>query len=143
MANAQRTELMKASAENIYKVLTDYNSYGDYMDGVSKVEVIERNGNTVLAKYDINMIKKFSYVLKLEEVENKSITWSFVEGDIFAHNNGSWVLNDLGDGTTEVEYSVDVDIKVKMMGSGMIVKKLVNTSLPALMKSVEKRAQDL
>lgn len=143
MASAQRTEIMEASAENIYKVLTDYNSYGDYMDGVSKVEVIERNGNTVLAKYDINMIKKFSYVLKLEEVENKSISWSFVEGDIFSQNSGSWVLKDLGDGTTEVEYNVEVDIKVKMMGSGMIIKKLVNTSLPALMKSVEKRAQDL
>lgn len=143
MASAQRTELMEASAESIYKVLTDYNSYGDYMDGVSKVEVIERNGNTVLAKYDINMIKKFSYVLKLEEVENKSISWSFVEGDIFSMNSGSWVLNDLGNGTTEVEYSVEVDIKVKMMGSGMIVKKLVNTSLPALMKSVEKRAQEI
>ena len=143
MASAQRTEIMEASAENIYKVLSDYSSYGEYMDGVSKVEVIERNGASVLAKYDINMIKKFSYILKLDEVENKSITWSFVEGDIFSENSGSWQLKDLGDGTTEVEYNVEVEIKVKMMGSGMIIKKLVNTSLPALMKSVEKRAQDL
>lgn len=143
MASAQRTEIMEASVENIYKVLCDYDSYSDYMDGVSNVGVIERNGNSVMAKYDINMIKKFSYVLKLDEVENKSVSWSFVEGDIFSHNDGSWILKDLGDGTTEVEYNVDVDIKVKMMGSGMIVKKLVNTSLPALMKSVEKRAQEL
>lgn len=143
MASAQRTEIMQATAENIYKVLTDYDSYGDYMDGVSKVEVVERNGNSVLAKYNINMIKKFSYVLKLEEVENKSISWSFVEGDIFSQNSGSWALKDLGDGTTEVDYNVEVEIKVKMMGSGMIIKKLVNTSLPALMKSVEERAKAL
>lgn len=143
MASAERTEIMQASAENIYKVLSDYNSYGEYMDGVSKVEVIERNGSSVLAKYDINMIKKFSYILKLDEVENKSITWSFVEGDIFSTNSGSWELSDQGDGTTEVTYNVEVDIKVKMMGSGMIVKKLVNTSLPALMKSIEKRAQEV
>ena len=143
MASAERTEIMQASAENIYKVLSDYNSYGEYMDGVSNVEVIERNGNSVLAKYDINMIKKFSYVLKLDEVENESITWSFVEGDIFSTNSGNWKLRDLGDGTTEVTYNVEVDIKVKMMGSGMIVKKLVNTSLPALMKSIEKRAQEV
>lgn len=143
MASAERTEIMQASVESVYKVLSDYNSYGDYMDGVSKVEVIERDGNSVKAKYDINMIKKFSYVLKLDEVENKSISWSFVEGDIFSTNSGSWVLSDRGDGSTEVVYSVEVDIKVKMMGSGMIVKKLVNTSLPALMKSVEQRAQDL
>ncbi len=143
MASAERVEIMEASVENIYKVLTDYDNYSDFMDGVSSVEVIERNGSSVLAKYDINMIKKFSYTLKLEEIENKSVTWSFDEGDIFSTNSGGWDLKDLGDGTTEVKYHVEVDIKVKMMGTGMIIKKLVNTSLPALMKSVEQRAQDL
>lgn len=143
MASAERVEIMEASIENIYKVLIDYDHYADFMDGVSRVEVIERSGSSVKAKYDINMIKKFSYVLNLEEVENKSVSWSFDEGDIFSTNSGSWQLKDLGDGTTEVNYNVEVDIKVKMMGTGMIIKKLVNTSLPALMKSVEQRAQDL
>ncbi|MAX66136.1 MAG: hypothetical protein CME66_04300 [Halobacteriovoraceae bacterium] len=112
------------------------------MDGVSKVTVINRDGNKVKAKYDLNVIKKFSYTLNLEESET-GISWSFDEGDIFSVNSGSWSLKDLGDGTTEVTYKVEVEIKVKMMGTGMITKKLVNTSLPSMMKSVEKRAQKL
>ncbi len=142
MADAKRTEVMNASKGKILEVLKDYESYSEFMDGVSKVSIIERNGNKVKAQYDLNVIKTFSYILELEETED-GVSWTFDSGDIFSVNNGSWELNDLGDGTTEVTYSIEVDIKVKMMGTGMITKKLVNTSLPSMMKSVEKRAQSL
>ncbi len=113
------------------------------MDGVTSVKIIEESGNETKAEYSINMIKKFSYILNLVHEENKSIKWSFVEGDIFSVNSGAWELSDNGDGTTDVTYSVEVDIKVKMMGSGMITKKLTEVQLPVLLKSVEKRAQSL
>lgn len=142
MANAERTEIMNASKESLLSVLKDYESYPDFMDGVSHVEVIEKSGNKVKAKYDLNVIKTFSYVLNLEESED-GVSWSFDSGDIFSINNGSWKLKDLGNGTTEVTYSIEIEIKIKMMGTGMITKKLVNTSLPSMMKSVEKRAQSL
>ncbi len=142
MADAKRTEVMNASKDKILEVLKDYESYSEFMDGVSKVSVIERTGNKVKAQYDLNVIKTFSYVLELEETDD-GVSWTFDSGDIFSVNSGSWELNDLGDGTTEVTYSIEVDIKVKMMGTGMITKKLVNTSLPSMMKSVEKRAQSL
>lgn len=141
MASATRTEIMNASKESLLNVLKDYEAYPEYMDGVTSVKVLEREGNTAKAKYDLNVIKTFSYVLNLEESED-GVSWSFDSGDIFSVNNGSWKLKDLGDGTTEVTYSVEIEIKIKMMGTGMITKKLVNTSLPSLMKSVEKRAQN-
>ena len=142
MASATRTERMNVAKDKILAVLKDYESYSDFMDGVSKVTVESRDGNTVKAKYDLNVIKTFSYVLSLEESDN-GVSWSFDNGDIFSINNGSWELKDNGDGTTEVTYNIEVEIKVKMMGTGMITKKLVNTSLPSMMKSVEKRAQSL
>ena len=92
---------------------------------------------------NLNVIKTFSYILSLEQEENKSVSWTFDSGDIFSLNNGKWELEDLGDGTTEVTYSIEVEIKIKMMGTGMITKKLVSTSLPSMLKSVEKRAQGL
>ena len=142
MASATRTEVMNASKENILAVLKDYESYSEFMDGVSSVKVLEKKGNVSKAQYDLNVIKTFSYVLELTESED-GISWTFDSGDIFSVNNGSWELEDLGDGTTEVTYNIEVEIKIKMMGTGMITKKLVNTSLPSMMKSVEKRAQNL
>ena len=143
MPSATRTEIMKAPVEKIFQVLSNYEAYSEFMDGVSRVEIVSEEGKKTKARYDLNVIKTFSYILNLEKEENKSVAWSFDSGDIFSVNSGSWELEDLGDGTTEVTYSIEGEIKIKMMGSGMITKKLVNTSLPSMTKSVEKRAQGL
>ena len=142
MASAEKTLIMHAPAAKILEVLKEYESYPDFMDGVSNTTILSREGNTVKAEYDLNVIKKFQYILELEENET-GLSWSFDSGDIFKVNSGSWELEDLGDETTEVTYKIEVEIKIKMMGTGMITKKLVNTSLPSLMRSVEKRAQEL
>jgi ribosome-associated toxin RatA of RatAB toxin-antitoxin module len=141
MASAQRIETFDTTPENIYKVLTNYEGYADFMDGVKSVNVIERSANTVKVEYNINIIKKFSYVLTSTEVENKKVSWSFDSGDLFSSNNGSWELKDNGDGTTEVTYNIDIDFKVKV--PGMISRKLVSSNLPSMMKSVHKRAKSL
>ncbi len=141
MASAQRVETFETTPENIYKVLTDYEGYADFMDGVKSVSVIERKGNSAKVEYNINIIKKFSYVLTSTEVENEKVSWSFDSGDLFSSNNGSWTLKDNGDGTTEVTYNIDIDFKVKV--PGMISKKLVSSNLPSMMKSVHKRAKSL
>lgn len=142
MASAEKTLVMNAPKEKILAVLTDYESYSEFMDGVSKVSIESKSGNVTKAKYDLNVIKTFSYTLELTDTED-GLSWTFDNGDIFSVNSGSWALKDLGDGTTEVTYNIEVEIKIKMMGTGMITKKLVNTSLPSMMKSVEKRAQNL
>jgi coenzyme Q-binding protein COQ10 len=141
MDGADRTERMDASADKIYKVLTNYESYPDFMDGVKKVTEVSRDGNTAVVEYNLNIIKKFNYSINITEVENESVSWSFKEGDLFNKNNGSWTLKDNGDGTTDVTYKLDVDFKVKM--PGMIAKKLTSSSLPSMMKSVHKRAKSL
>ena len=143
MASEQKTQIMNAPIDKIYKVLSNYEAYPEFMDGVTKVEVLKRDGNNVNAEYSLNMIKKFTYTIDLVEVENKSVSWTFDDGDIFSVNNGNWDLKDLGDGTTEVNYSIEVDIKIKMLGAGMITKQLTKIQLPAMMKAVEKRAQEI
>ena len=141
-ASAEKTIIMNVAKDKIQQVLTDYESYPKFMDGVSNVSIVSKDGNTTKAQYDLNIIKTFSYVLALTENDN-GLSWTFDCGDIFSLNNGSWELKDQGDGTTEVTYKIEVDIKIKMIGSGMIIKKLVNTSLPSMLKEVEKRAQSL
>jgi len=141
MASAERTETFDVSADKIYQVLTNYESYPDFMDGVKSVNVLSRDGSKAEVEYNINIIKKFSYILTSEEIENKKVAWSFASGDLFSSNNGSWELNDNGDGSTEVKYTIDIDFKVKV--PGMISRKLVASNLPSMMKSVLKKAKSL
>jgi coenzyme Q-binding protein COQ10 len=139
MASAERTETFKVEANQIFDVIKDYESYPDFMDGVSSIEILERDGNTAKVKYNINMIKKFSYTLNLVEESPGRLSWSFESGDLFHSNNGEWILKDNGDGTTDVTYKLDVDFKVKV--PGMISKKLIGSNLPSMMKSVYNRAR--
>lgn len=141
MASAERVEVFDAPIENVFKVLTDYESYPDFMDGVKSVEILSGDAKKAKVKYNLDIIKKFTYTLDLVAKENESISWTFDSGDLFKKNNGKWTLKDLGDGTTEVTYSIDIDFK--MMVPGMISKKLVSSNLPSMMKQVCKRAKNL
>jgi coenzyme Q-binding protein COQ10 len=141
MASAERTETFDAPVANIYKVLTNYEAYPDFMDGVKEVKELSRDGNTAIVEYNLNIIKKFTYTVKITEVENESLSWTFEGGDLFNSNDGSWTLKDNGDGTTEVTYKLDLDFKVKV--PGLMAKKLASSSLPSMMKSVCKKAKSL
>jgi coenzyme Q-binding protein COQ10 len=142
MASASKIVVMNASKDAVMSVLKNYEAYADFMDGVTSVSVLSREEGKAKVEYSLNVIKKFSYILDLTEEENR-LSWTFDSGDLFSVNSGCWDLKDLGDGTTEVDYSVEVDIKMKMMGKGMIVKKLTEVQLPSMLRSVEERAQAL
>lgn len=141
MANAERVETFDASVENVFQVISDYESYPEFMDGVKSVKILSKSGDTTKVEYNLDIIKKFSYVLELTEKKNESISWKFISGDLFKKNVGEWVLKDIGDGKTEVTYKIDVDFK--MLVPGMISKGLISSNLPSMMKQVNKRAQKL
>lgn len=141
MTGVNKTEIFNAPIQNVFKVLADFESYPEYMDGVKNVKIVSNEENKFIVEYDISIIKKFQYQLELIADAPTKLTWSFKSGDIFSKNSGAWTLKDLGDGKTEVNYSLDVEFKVKV--PGMISKKLVSSNLPSLMKSVEKRAKNL
>jgi ribosome-associated toxin RatA of RatAB toxin-antitoxin module len=141
MPSVSKTQTFSAPIENVYKVLIDYASYPEYMDGVSAVKIIEQTDSTAKIEYSLNLIKKFSYVLNLEQTEPNRVSWTFDSGDIFKVNTGSWDLVDNGDGTTEVTYTLEVEVKV--FAPKMVVNKLTEKSLPNLMAQVDERAQSL
>ena len=107
------------------------------------VDVISSNPNGGKVKFTLNLIKKISYTIDLVHTENKSVTWTLDNGDMMKINNGSWSLKDLGDGRTEVTYSIEVELKGFIPGLGMIEKGLVTTNLPITLNAFNKRAKSL
>tara|TARA_R110002072_G_scaffold64203_4_gene159661 strand:+ start:106489 stop:106917 length:429 start_codon:yes stop_codon:yes gene_type:complete len=140
MAQATRQETWDVSVEKIWNVITDYQSYAEFVDGVSAVEVLEQDESGARVKFSLNLIKKFSYILKLKHEPHTKISWSFETGDIFKKNEGSWQFKDLGDGKTQIDYALEVDIK------GFVPKAIVNSltskNLPAMMDSYQNRAKN-
>jgi coenzyme Q-binding protein COQ10 len=135
---ASRTEVFNLSAEELFNTIIDYESYPKFITGVSKIEVISKNDTSALVKYHVDMMKKFEYIINLSMNRPTKVSWKFVEGDLFKENNGGWDLKDLGNGKTEVTYTVQA--KFKMLVPSMVVNKLVGSSLPAMMKEMHDEA---
>jgi coenzyme Q-binding protein COQ10 len=143
MAKATKTEIFDAPVSKVYKAIVDYADYPKFVDGMETVDVISSNPNGGKVKFTLNLIKKISYTIDLVHTENKSVTWTLDNGDMMKINNGSWNLKDLGDGRTEVTYSIEVELKGFIPGLGMIEKGLVTTNLPITLNAFNKRAKSL
>lgn len=137
MANTQVETTFNAPIETVFKVLTNYASYPEFVDGSDAVEVLNRSGNSVDVKFSINVIKEFTYILTMHEQSPNEIKWNFKEGDLFKQNNGHWLLTDLGDGKTKAEYRLDLSFK--LMVPKMILNKLINNNLPKMMEQYHAR----
>ena len=141
MPAANRKEVFDAPIDKVYEVIVDYGSYTEFVDGVSGVEVIEQDEKGALVEYTLNMIKKFTYRLKLHHDRPNSVSWELDSGDFFKINRGHWKLKDLGDGQTEVDYEVELEVKV--FAPKAIINKLATKSLPAMLEAYHKRAKAL
>ncbi len=141
VTTTERTEVFDIPMEKFFQVIADYESYPEFVDGVSAIKILDRSGDVSTVEYSLNLIKKFSYTLKLTEQKPDGLSWELVDGDIFKYNTGSWKLKDLGDGKTEVHYRLEVEFKG--FAPKMVVNKLVSHNLPAMMQSYYERALEL
>lgn len=143
MAKAERTEAFDVPVDKFYKAIIDYSNYPKFVDGVKSVDLKNATETGAELTMNLNIIKEISYTINLKHVPNKEVNWSLVKGDMMKLNNGRWTLKDLGNGKTEVTYSLEVELKGFLPGLGMIEKTLVSTNLPLTMKAFAKRAASL
>ena len=141
MAKAERSEIFSIDINKFYNILEDYALYPEFVDGVSSIEVLEKDEISARVEYSINLIKKFKYILKMTQKSPTRLSWELESGDLFKYNAGEWILEDLGDGKTKVTYSLEVTFKG--FAPKMIIDKLVSSNLPAMMTSYLERAKKL
>ena len=139
MASASRTEVADVEIGKLYAVLVDYAKYPDFVDGVSEIKVISQNDTAAKVEYSVNMIKSFKYILNIKQEKPTRLSWTLDSGDLFKKNDGEWKLKDLGNGKTEVTYSLDLDFK--MFAPSSILSALTSKNLPVMMESFFKRAK--
>jgi ribosome-associated toxin RatA of RatAB toxin-antitoxin module len=140
MPKVSRTEIFKIEKEKFYSVLKDYNSYPEFVDGVSTIEVLEQNDKEARVEYSVNLIKKFLYILKMDHSSPDKLSWKLESGNLFKKNSGSWTLKEVDDG---LEVTYELEVEFKGFAPKAIINKIVSSNLPAMMKSYYERAQNL
>ena len=132
---------IEAPAKIVYDVITDFESYPEFLDETREVDVIKHTTKTAQVEFVIKVIKRIRYTLDYKLNPGKKISWTLAEGDSFKECSGSWTLEESEPGLTHATYDVEIDF-------GLFVPKkiteiLVVKNLPNLMQAFKDRAESL
>lgn len=142
MADVVRDSIrIAADPDSIMDVIADYEAYPDWQDEIKEAEILETDGDGwgTRVRFSVDAtIAVVNYVLSYTYTDT-SVRWTLVEGDKVKRNDGSYELTDQGDGTTLVEYDLEVEpgIKVPSMLRKQASKRIVRTALEGLKRRVE------
>lgn len=141
MAGATRQIVINAPIEKVFAVISDLESYPQFLKEVKSVKVTKEGPHTLLADYEVEMIKRIKYTLRLEVEAPKKLSWKWLKGEMMKDNVGGWVLESLGPNQTQATYSVEVTLGPLVPKS--LVNAMVETSLPAMLDAFKARSEKL
>ncbi|HZY26856.1 MAG: SRPBCC family protein [Jiangellaceae bacterium] len=132
-----------AAAADVMDVIADLEAYPEWTTSVREVEVLtvyEDDERPAEARFvlDAGAIKD-TYTLSYEWDDDEQVRWTLVEGGLLRRLDGSYTLEELDDGSTEVTYELTVDIAIPMLGlmKRKAEKVIIGTALKELKKRVE------
>jgi len=103
MTHIERSALLPYSAEKLFDLVNDVESYPEYMDGCASAEILNENAQQMDARLSL---KKgglsFSFVTRNELARPESITMKLVEGP-FDSLNGTWTFAALASDACKVK----------------------------------------
>ncbi len=134
--------VIDAPPSQIMAVIADFEAYPAWAKGVKTADVVATNdasrAEQVFFILDVSPIKD-EYTLAYTWDGDRSVTWTLVEGKMLRALDGAYLLEDLGNGSTEVTYRLALDVSIPLIG--MLKRKgekiLIDTALKGLKKRVE------
>lgn len=136
MASVERSIEVSVPRERVFRVVTDYEAYPDFLPEMEEVTVLSRADGVVEAEFVLRIVKRVTYRLRLVEESTSKVTWTLLSGDL-RENKGSWCIEDT-DGGCRVTYAVTVE--VGMFVPGAIQARLVGEQLTQMLGAFADRA---
>ena len=136
---------IEAPIERVYEAAADVEGSPRWQPEIKAAECVERDGegNQALVHMETDAkVRRLGADIRFSYEEPNRISWVQEDGDLKALE-GSWVLEDLGDGRTRVTYWLEVDLgrKLGLLIRGPLVGvlrgQLVNSMPEKLKRFVE------
>ncbi|HYR54600.1 MAG TPA: SRPBCC family protein [Myxococcaceae bacterium] len=139
MPGATRSIVINAPMERVFSVIADYAKYPEFLPEVKSIRTSKRQGTDVDVHYEVEVLKRIRYTLRLREEPPNRISWTFVEGELMRDNRGQWMLETVGEGKTRATYNIQM--KLGPLVPKSIVNVLVDSSLPKMLEAFKKRSE--
>lgn len=137
--SATHTEIFNCSVSEFLTIVSDYESYPEFLQEVKECKIVKTEAGKKLVQYKVNVIKTFTYQLWMMENQPNQVSWTFAGGDIFKTSDGSWKLEEQA-GKTKATYTVDATFGIFVPGP--IAKTLLTVNLPTMMGAYHKRVKE-
>ncbi|MCU1615589.1 MAG: Polyketide cyclase / dehydrase family protein [Frankiales bacterium] len=133
--------IIDAPAAEVMAVIADFEAYPQWVSAAKQVDVLE-SGDDGRARQvhfviDAGVIKD-DYVLDYAWDGDRKVSWTLVKGQMMKRQEGSYVLQE-SDGSTEVTYSITIDVNVPIIG--MLKRKAEKVILDTALKELKKRVE--
>jgi len=131
---------IKASLHEVFDVISDFESYPEFLSGSKKVKVLKKSGKKMQVEFHMDLIKSISYTLDVELKPPHELHWTLVKGDFMKSNTGAWKLSEKKKGHTHAVY--EIDISFGLLVPKAIASMLVEKNLPSMMKEFKERVEN-
>ena len=130
MTRIHKQEQVAFSANEMYSLVNDIASYPEFLPWCKATNIIENNGNSLIASVSIAVGKiKQTFTTANEMQANRSISMRLVEGP-FKELNGHWEFQDDGHGGSSVSLDMQFEFKNK------IIKHTLGTAFQKIIDSL-------
>lgn len=129
MTRIEKTALVKFSAQQMFDLVNDIESYPQFLPWCSQSRIIKREGNIVEAELSISkggFQKSFSTRNELDM--GKEITVSLIDGP-FSHLAGIWQFQPLREDASKILFNLDFELSGKLasLAFGAVFNQICNT----------------
>lgn len=139
MPGATQTIEINTPRQFFFDVISDFDSYGDFLSEVKHTRTLSDDGTSAVVHYAVEIIKKVEYSLRFTRQNPEKLTWELESASLMKSNSGSWVLEELGPERTRATYTVDVAARVFVPKA--VVNMLVGSTLPATLNQFKEEAE--
>ncbi|MDF0534808.1 SRPBCC family protein [Shewanella yunxiaonensis] len=133
MSHVSRNILVRYSAQQMYDLVNDVESYKEFLPGCVGGKVLEFDGKTMVASVDISKagISK-TFTTRNQVVAGKSIELRLENGP-FKHLYGSWKFTALAEDACKVEFELEFEFSNSIVGMafGRVFRELVASMVTA------------
>jgi len=132
-----------AEPAEVMAVIADFEAYPEWTGAVKKAQVVKKGsgGRAKEVAFDLDAgAIKDSYTLSYTWKGDREVRWHLVQAEqIMKAMDGAYVLEDNGDGSTDVTYRLAVDVKIPMLG--MVKRKAEKVIIDTALKELKKRVE--
>jgi hypothetical protein len=126
----------------IMAVIADFAHYPEWATSVKRTEVTEPGAGgrakRVAFWLDAGVVRD-EYELSYDWSGDERVDWHLVSGQMMRGQDGSYVLRALGPTSTEVTYSLTVDLAIPMLG--LLKRKAERVVMDTALKELKKRVE--